>query len=71
MPATSVVLEARGLRARLDRTKTSGAGKRLEVLHAFVSKSAWLQQEGWLDVGRQLWRDMALEINMGIRDFFC
>ena len=55
MPASSVVLEARGLRARLDRTKTSGAGKRLEVLHAFVSKSAWLQQEGWLDVGWQLW----------------
>eukprot|EP00434_Breviolum_minutum_P007958 symbB.v1.2.007019.t1/scaffold427.1/size208084/1 len=36
MPASSVVLEARGLRARLDRTKTSGAGKRLEVLRAFV-----------------------------------
>ena len=70
MPASSVVLEARGLRARLDRTKTSGAGKRLEVLHAFVSKSAWLQQEGWLDVGWQLWCDMASEINMGIRDFF-
>ena len=33
-------------------------------------QKVWLQQEGWLDVGWQLWCDMALEINMGIKDFF-
>ena len=38
-----------------ERTKTSGKGKKVQVLLAFVSLDAFLANEGWLQEGLSLW----------------
>ena len=68
MPAKSVSLEHRGLCARLDRTKTSGPGKKLEVLFAYVSKDAWLVEADWLSCG---WPSRDLEGCVGKMARYC
>ena len=47
------MLRARGLAGRLERTKTSGPGKQLQVLPFFVSDEAWIEHR-WLDKGVKL-----------------
>ena len=44
------------LHLRLTRTKTSGSGRKVPVLHAYVSGEAWFSDPGWLYTGWQLWR---------------
>ena len=61
-----VELTEAGLVARLRRTKTSGAGKKIKDLRLFVPAVAWIRGEGWLEVGYRLWREVA----PGRRDHF-
>jgi hypothetical protein len=58
-------MSAAGLAATLVRTKTSGAGKKVEELPMFVSSEAFLRQQTWLAVGFDLWGKVSLD-----RDFF-
>ena len=51
-----VELTESGLNARMRRTKTSGAGKKVKDLRLFVPAGAWLREEGWLALGFKLWR---------------
>lgn len=50
-----VHLQESGLTARLRRTKTSGAGKKVKDLTLFVPSSAWVGTRGWLEEGHGLW----------------
>ena len=70
MPAQSLTLDGRGLRARLERTKTTGPGKKVTVLYTFVSVRAWLAESSWLSVGWKLWQQMSSEAKVEHRDFF-
>ena len=45
----------KGLQAKLERTKTSGPGKRVGWLPIFVSVDAYLVEPRWLEVGREIW----------------
>jgi hypothetical protein len=49
-----LVLRKGGLEARITSTKTTGPGKRVEVLYAFVSNDAYLVSQAWLEVGFRL-----------------
>ena len=44
------------LRGTLARTKTSGAGKKVEELYLHIDANAWLGQRDWLLVGYALWQ---------------
>ena len=46
--------KCRGLCGELERTKTSGPGKKVLVLPVYISKSAYVQEEMWLGVGYEL-----------------
>ncbi|CAE7744931.1 unnamed protein product [Symbiodinium sp. CCMP2592] len=70
MPARAIVVDERGLSARLERTKTTGAGKKIAVLYAYVSSAVWLVEPCWLRVGWQLWQAMGDETAAASRDFF-
>ena len=67
MPASALKLEERGLVGRLDRTKTSGAGKKVAVLFFYVSCDAWLLEPSWLETG---WQAMSAEAGVSEREFF-
>ena len=62
----SLKRRARGVVGSLERTKTSGPGKALQVLPVFVSEQAWVEHE-WLDVGLALWEAPPLNYR---RDYF-
>ena len=49
-------LSARGLEAYIERTKTTGIGKRAEVKFIWVSHQAFLADERWLEVGYAIWQ---------------
>ncbi|CAE8621173.1 unnamed protein product, partial [Polarella glacialis] len=69
-PASIKFEKDRGLVARLDRTKTTGVGKRVELLHVFVSIHAWLVEPKWLETGLMVWRAMGESSQTADRDFF-
>ena len=48
---------ARGLLARLERTKVSGPGKKVLVLPIFCSDRAYIEVPGWLDAGLELHKE--------------
>jgi hypothetical protein len=62
-----MLLTAKGLQGWLDRTKTSGAGRRIRWMPIFVSINAWLVLDNWLTKGWDLWRDPKFA---GVRDYF-
>ena len=64
----SVRLGQIGLRFVLKRTKTSGAGRKVGELHAFISRVAGVSGYDWLLVGMRL-REQE-EFSWG-RDFLC
>ena len=66
----SITLEPFGLQGDLKKTKTSGPGKKINVLKVFVSDKAYLHESEWLETGWQLWKAMAVEKDMSRRDFF-
>ena len=54
----------------MHKSKTSGAGKKLGILHFHVSKHAWLRDSNWLKTGWNLWKRMETEAHLEGRDFF-
>ena len=68
-PATLVFDEAVGLQGDIVRGKTTGIGRRVEVVQFFVSKDAWLISREWLRVGLELFMSMNRDTDMGNRDF--
>ena len=54
-PANVNLLES-GLSARLQRTKTTGAGKKVRDMTLFVPREAWVCASGWLQKGYELWQ---------------
>jgi len=64
---SSLVLTVQGLEGRLDRTKTSGPGRRVRFLPIFISRAAFLLRPEWLATGVEIWNhaNMAFE-----RDYF-
>ena len=56
-------------RADLDRTKTTGPGKRVNLVKVFVSKHAYLKEREWLRVGWKLWEQLGFEASLERRDF--
>ena len=54
-----------GLRIWLERTKTTGCDKRVQVLEAWVASDAYVARPDWLTQGFSLWREMGHE-----RDYF-
>ena len=69
MPFGKLEMSGRGLRGVLERTKTTGAGKKVEIQHVFISVEAWLEEPRWLGVGCQLWKTMSEEAGLFNRDF--
>ena len=56
-----------GLLGTLERTKTSGPGKRVRFLPIFVSRKAYIVSENWLTVGWEIWNRPAMCFE---RDYF-
>ncbi|CAE7250261.1 HET-E1 [Symbiodinium sp. CCMP2592] len=50
-----MTMSSQGLRGVFDRTKTSGADKRIRWLPFFVCKDAWLLHSDWLAAGYEIW----------------
>jgi hypothetical protein len=59
LPPSQVEFTARGLEAKLTRTKTSGPGKRVSTLPLLICQDAYLVHRDWLRVGWELWQAMA------------
>ena len=51
-------LDGRGFVADLTRTKTTGAGKKVELMEVYVSRQAYIVDKDWLVVGFDLWKAM-------------
>ena len=58
-----------GLKGVINRSKTSGPGKRIVLLPFYVHKDAWLCESRWLAVGWKLWTAMGSEAGLLGRDF--
>ena len=52
---SSMHLGSRGLKGVFDRTKTSGAGRRVRWLPFFISRGAWVVEQEWLETGFAIW----------------
>ena len=63
---SAVEITARGLEAVLERTKTTGPGKRIAALPLVVGHGAFLRQPEWLLTGWRLWQEVA----PFVRDYF-
>ena len=59
-------LGSRGLEGRLERTKTTGPGKKVSVRPLLISYGAYVVDPGWLARGWALWQQWAPEP----RDYF-
>ena len=66
----SVRMEDYGLMGVLSVTKTTGPGKKVALLRAYVSAGAWLVDSRWLEAGWAIWGAMSAEKGFGDRDFF-
>lgn len=65
MPPRLALMNEAGLEVTITSTKTTGPGKKVELLKAYVSRGAWLLEEGWLETGWLLFTGPS-----GGRDFF-
>ena len=65
MPPGRLELGARGLRAVLEQTKTTGTDKRVQTLFVTIAWDAWVAAPGWLKAGFDLWAKHSFE-----RDYF-
>lgn len=70
VPASSMYLSGEGLAGEIHKSKTSGAGKKLGILHVHVSTHAWLRDSNWLKTGWNLWKRMEMEAHLEGGDFF-
>ena len=63
----SLRLTKHGLVGSLERTKTTGPGKKVRHLPIFVSNSAFFMAPQWLSVGLQIWQQEQMNFE---RDYF-
>ena len=63
----SLVLSSEGLQGVLERTKTTGPGKRIRYLPIFISCKAFLVSPDWLATGFGLWQNGSMAF---VRDYF-
>ena len=49
--------------------KRRGAGRKVEVVHLFISSQAWLSYRGWLVEGLRIYKSMDDEQRFAARDF--
>jgi len=68
MPPRMAMMTEAGLEVTITSTKTTGPGKKVSLLKAYVSKEAWLWEDGWLEVGWRLFA--ASQPPHGVREFF-
>lgn len=66
---SSLTWEAFGVTGVLGRTKTTGPGKKIQLLRIWISKDCWIHDETWLSTGYELWKRMSEEAGMENRDF--
>ena len=64
---SSLRLTPLGLVGCLERTKTTGPGKRVRHLPIFISRSAYLFAPGWLEKGMEIWGSDEFSFD---RDYF-
>ena len=57
------------LSGEIVRSKTTGAGKKIDVQFFYVSKDAWLMAEGWLKKGYEIFQQFGREAKNEKRDF--
>ncbi len=62
-----MVLTASGLEAQLERTKTSGPGRKIRWLSFFVSTQASITGVPWLRTGFEIWQEEGMNFK---RDYF-
>ena len=53
-PPRLSLLSPAGLELTITSTKTTGPGKKVELLKAYVGRGAWLWEPGWLEAGWKL-----------------
>ena len=59
IPPASISFDANlGFEADVTRSKTTGAGRRVEVVQVFVNSSAYLVCKDWLRVGLEIFTGM-------------
>ena len=68
-PSRTMEMLDYGLKGIVNRSKTSGPGKRVILLPFYIGKEAWICEEKWLEVGWKLWRAMGVESGIPDRDF--
>ena len=62
-------MDERGLKGVINRSKTSGLGKRVVLLLFYINKQAWIAEQRWLEIGWKLWIAMGAEAGLLLRDF--
>ena len=58
---SGIRLDGRGLRLELSQTKTAGPGKKVQILIAWVAKSAYLTSEKWMSIWFRAWQTFGLD----------
>ena len=69
VPNRTMELTHLGLKGVINRSKTSGPGKRIVLSPFYVSKDAWLNDRSWLKEGWKLWNSMGVESGLPTIDF--
>lgn len=54
-----VQMEGTALSLKLTRTKTTGAGKRVQLMYAYFAGGAWVVEPNWLVAGLEIFRRIA------------
>ena len=65
----SLEIGSRGLTGILCKTKTTGPGKKVQLLRIWVGVDCWIRNEMWLDDGFKLWTVMSQEAGLVERDY--
>ena len=68
-PNRSIEMNDWGLKGVIDRSKTSGPGKRVILLPVYISGDAWIAERDWLKIGWKLWNQLGAESGLLMRDF--
>ena len=69
MLESTVDLDKFGFTAVLAKTKTTGPGKKTQLLRIWVNELCWIRHRHWLEVGYDLWKRLGKEAGLGARDF--
>lgn len=64
VPERTMELGAFCLRGEIHRSKTTGPGKRVNIIPFYVCKEAWLSEPGWLEEGWKLWKLMTVQAGL-------